>query len=217
MRKFGTIRESNQASGVRKAHYALYYVRKSAILFAGTGVRQINSVACGFSLSKSFFSDYPKSLISRINEVYVFFNIAIFYWKNINFIYNCLFCCNHTCYCIGMVSVTSASSYVTSASRYQSRSSMYIRGLFPRNSTELAEVVPIKSSSTSTTLRRRPSMALCRRASNALASLRIGIASSELSLLSNGISTTVQCTGFIGFVKGISWVVRMYVEIIHEL
>ena len=35
--KAGTIRESNQASGVRKAHYA-------------------------------------KSLISRINEVYVFFN-----------------------------------------------------------------------------------------------------------------------------------------------
>ena len=34
-----------------------------------------------------------------------------------------------------------ASHYVTSASRYQSRSSMYIRGLIPRNSTELAEKV----------------------------------------------------------------------------
>ena len=42
-----------------------------------------------------------------------------------------------------MVSVTSASHYVTSASRYQSRSSMYILGLIPRNSTELAEAFPI--------------------------------------------------------------------------
>ena len=56
--------------------------------------------------------------------------------KNIKFIYNRLFCCNNICYCVGMVSVTSAS-------RYQSRSSMYIRGLIPRNSTELAEAVPI--------------------------------------------------------------------------
>ena len=46
-----------------------------------------------------------------------------------------------------MVSVTSASSYITSAScyhpRYQSRSSMYIRGLILRNFAELAEAVPI--------------------------------------------------------------------------
>ena len=46
-----------------------------------------------------------------------------------------------------MVSVTSASRYIASASRYhthyQSRSSMYIRGLIPRNSAELAEAVPI--------------------------------------------------------------------------
>ena len=45
-----------------------------------------------------------------------------------------------------MVSVTSASRYITSASRYyphyQSRSSMYIRGLIPRNFAELAEAVP---------------------------------------------------------------------------
>ena len=48
-----------------------------------------------------------------------------------------------------MVYVTSASRYVTSAShyhpRYQSRSSMYIRGLIPRNFAELAEAVPIAS------------------------------------------------------------------------
>ena len=33
---------------------------------------------------------------------------------------------------------------LTSASRYQSKSSMYIRGLIPRNSMELAEAVPIE-------------------------------------------------------------------------
>ena len=46
-----------------------------------------------------------------------------------------------------MVSVTSASRYITSASRYhpryQSRSSMYIRGFIPRNIAEFAEAVPI--------------------------------------------------------------------------
>ena len=60
-----------------------------------------------------------------------------------------LFCCNHTCYCVSMVSVTSAFRYVTSASHYhprcQSRSSMYIRGLIPRNFAVLAEAVPIGS------------------------------------------------------------------------
>ena len=48
-----------------------------------------------------------------------------------------------------MVSVTSVSCYITLASRYhssyQSRSSMYIRGLIPRNVAELAVVVPIES------------------------------------------------------------------------
>ena len=39
-----------------------------------------------------------------------------------------------------MVSVTSASNYHP---RYQSRSSMYIGGLIPRNFAELAEAVPI--------------------------------------------------------------------------
>ena len=55
--------------------------------------------------------------------------------KNIKFkfIYNCLFCCNHTWYCVGMVSVTSESRYVTTVSRYQSRSAMYIRGLILGN------------------------------------------------------------------------------------
>ena len=39
------------------------------------GVWEINSVACGFSSIKIDYSDYPKKLISRINEFYVFFNI----------------------------------------------------------------------------------------------------------------------------------------------
>ena len=60
-----------------------------------------------------------------------------------------LFCSNHTCYCINIVSVTSASRYITSASRYhlgyQSRSSMYTRGLILRNFTKLAEAVPIRA------------------------------------------------------------------------
>ena len=63
-----------------------------------------------------------------------------FFQKNI-----AMCCCNHTCY--GMVSVTSASRYITSASRYhpryQSRSSAYIRGLIQRNFAELAQAVPI--------------------------------------------------------------------------
>ena len=46
-----------------------------------------------------------------------------------------------------MVSVTSALRYITSAlryhPRYKSRSSMYMRGLIPRNLADLAEAVPI--------------------------------------------------------------------------
>ena len=60
--------------------------------------------------------------------------------KHIYFTYGRLFCFNHTCNCVNMVSATSASRYHP---RYQSRSSMYIRGLIPRNFAELAEVVPI--------------------------------------------------------------------------
>ena len=43
-----------------------------------------------------------------------------------------------------MVSLTSASGYVASASSYKSLSSMYIRGMSPQKSTELTEAVPIK-------------------------------------------------------------------------
>ena len=51
------------------------YVPKNSIFFAGTDVWKISFVACGFSSIEIDYSDYPKSLISRINEVYV----AIFY------------------------------------------------------------------------------------------------------------------------------------------
>ena len=50
------------------------YVPKSSILLTGTGVWKISSVACGFSSIKIDYSDYTKSLISRIYEVYVLFN-----------------------------------------------------------------------------------------------------------------------------------------------
>ena len=39
---------------------------------APTGVWKIRSVACGFSYIEIDYSDYPKSLISRINEDYFF-------------------------------------------------------------------------------------------------------------------------------------------------
>ena len=103
----------------------------------------MSSVACGFNYIKIDYSDYPKSVFSRINEVYVFSikyrysNILL--RKNPHYFHlSRLFCCNHTCHCVNMVSVTSVSRYISSASRYhsryQSRYSMYIRGLIPRNS-----------------------------------------------------------------------------------
>ena len=97
--------------------------------------------------------NYPKSLICRINEVFVsaFFSIKYRYSdillkKTINFIAVC-FSCKYTCHCVTMASAMSASRYLTSASRYhpryQSRSSMFIHGMFPRMFAELAEAVPI--------------------------------------------------------------------------
>ena len=54
-------------------HSTTLYVPKSSSLLAGTGVWKISSVACGLSSIKIDYSDYLKSLIRRINEVYVFF------------------------------------------------------------------------------------------------------------------------------------------------
>ena len=60
----------------------------SSVLFAGTGIRKISYEACGFSSIKFLFSDYPKGLISRINEVHVFLKRYFTLKKNIKFIYN---------------------------------------------------------------------------------------------------------------------------------
>ena len=90
------------------------------------------SVACVFSPVKIQFSDYTKCLISRIKEVYVFFNIPIaFLIEKTTTQTSIIFIC--FCYCFGMVSVMSVSRYVMSVSLYQSRSLMYIRGLIPQN------------------------------------------------------------------------------------
>ena len=51
--KCATTRESNHGSGVCKEHYAKYYVPKSSILLAETGVWKISSVTCEFSSIKS--------------------------------------------------------------------------------------------------------------------------------------------------------------------
>ena len=102
-------------------------------VLARTGVRRNSTVASGSSPIKIHYFDLPKRFINRINKVYDF---SIKYcYSDINFISNCLFCCSHTCYSVGMVSVISASRYVhvTSVSRNQSRASMYFRGLIPRN------------------------------------------------------------------------------------
>ena len=97
-----------------------YYVPKSSILIAGTGVWEISSVAYGFSSINIDFSDYLKSLISRINKVEGFFFNKIFFLKKHKLHFSRLFCCDHTksCNCVNMVSVTSASRYIKSASRY---------------------------------------------------------------------------------------------------
>ena len=96
---------------------------------------------CGFSSINIVYSDYPKSLISRINEVYFIsrkYRYNDILLKKHKLHLSRLFCCDHTCYCVNMASVTSASFYITSAlhyhPRYQSRSSMYI----PRDFAELA-------------------------------------------------------------------------------
>ena len=102
------------------------YVPNSPILLAGTDVSKISTVAYGFSSIK-----IDILIISRINDVYVFsikYRYSDIFVKKNLFIYNRLFCCNNTCYCVEMVSVTSASRYHP---HYQSRSSMYIRGLNP--------------------------------------------------------------------------------------
>ena len=60
--KSAIIGESNHGSGVIcKEHYAYYYVPKSSILLAGTGVWKISSGACEFSSIKIDYSDYQQN------------------------------------------------------------------------------------------------------------------------------------------------------------
>ena len=96
------------------------------------------------------YSDYSISLISRINEVMFFPKISLYRYfiEKLKLHLSHLFCCSHACYFVNMVSATSVSRNITPASRYhpryQSRSSMYIRGLTPQNLAELAKAVPIE-------------------------------------------------------------------------
>ena len=55
----------------------IMYVPKSFILFARNGAVIITSVACGFSPVKIDYSNYLKTFISRINEVYFFNKISL--------------------------------------------------------------------------------------------------------------------------------------------
>ena len=93
-------------------------------------------IASGSSNIKFHYSDHPKRFINRINEAYDFsgmytcitsmdFSIKYRYSDILLKKYSGLFCCNHTCYCVAMVSVTSASRYITSASRYHPRYPRY--------------------------------------------------------------------------------------------
>ena len=52
-------------------------------MLAGTDIRKISSV-CELSPIKIHFSGYLKSLISRINEAYVFFNKISKYFIELN-------------------------------------------------------------------------------------------------------------------------------------
>ena len=113
-------------------------------------MRKFNSVACGFSSVKIHYSD------KRINAVYIFsikYSYSDILLEKIPRLHYgilwivvtvCFAVIELTIYCIGMVSVTSESCYVTPTSRYQSRPSMYIRGVIPQNSIEFAEAVPIE-------------------------------------------------------------------------
>ena len=56
-------------------------------MLATSGAWKISSVVCGISSIKIDYSDYPKILISRINEVYVFsikYRYSDILLKNIN-------------------------------------------------------------------------------------------------------------------------------------
>ena len=67
--------------------------------------------------------------------------------KNITFIYNRSFCCKHTCYRVGMVSVASMSHYVMNVtlSNVSVTSKLILDVHLRSDSTELAQAVPTGS------------------------------------------------------------------------
>ena len=101
---------------------------------------KIQCVLPAFSIRFQREFDKYKNVDGRVCILSIKYRYRDILLKNVNFIYNHLFCCNHTCNCVNMVSLASPSRYHP---RHQSRSSMYIRGQFPRNFAELAEAVPI--------------------------------------------------------------------------
>ena len=67
--KSAAIRESNQGCMYGALRVVLHVCTKCSILLAGTDVWKISYVACEFSPITIDFSDYQKSLISRINAI----------------------------------------------------------------------------------------------------------------------------------------------------
>ena len=62
---FGKVRHISRIEswlGVYKEHYTKYYVPKSSILLARTGVWKMCSVACGFSSIKIDYSYYIRKV-----------------------------------------------------------------------------------------------------------------------------------------------------------
>ena len=119
---------------------------KSPILLARTGGRKVSSVAPGFSPGRiNPFFWLPKKFKQQNKWSWCIFqkNYSNILLIKTNFMNNRLICCNHTFYCVCMVPMMSASHNVTSAPRYQSRSSVNIRDLIPRYLMVLAEAVPM--------------------------------------------------------------------------
>ena len=91
----------------------------------------------GSGVCKEHYAYYyvPKSSILLAGTGYSYSDILM---KKHKLHLSHILCCNHTSYCVNMISVTSASRYQP---RYQSRSSMSIRGLIPWSFAELVKAI----------------------------------------------------------------------------
>ena len=126
--------------------------QKALHFLAGTGVWKISSVACGFSSIRIDYSDYPKSLISIINEVYAFsikcrYSDILLKEHTLHILKPFVLLQSHLLFCehgFCDVSVTLYNVSVTLSSALSKYILVYIRGLNPRNFAELAEIVPIE-------------------------------------------------------------------------